>query len=1783
MSNITKRIADLSPERRELLERLLKQERVDVSRAVIMPRQRDAAFLPLSFAQQRLWFLHQLEPDSPSYNLPSVVRLVDALDIDALERSLSEILRRHESLRTTFDIAGGQPRQVITVAQPVRLSPVDLSGLPTHEQAAESQRLIEEEVRRPFDLARGPLFRAHLLKLAAREHVLALVMHHIVSDGWSMGILVSELSRLYAAFKEDAPPGLPELPIQYADYAVWQREQLTGAALEEQLGYWRECLGGESPVLELPADRTRPPVQSYRGAEELSEVDERLAEGLRTLGRESGATLFMTLLAAFDVLLYRYTGQTNIIVGTPVAGRTRAEIEGLIGFFVNTLALRTELSGRMSFRELLRRVRGITVGAFAHQELPFERVVEELRPERSTSHAPLFQVMFALDNTSAGELELAGVGVEELDAETGTAKLDLRMEARETPEGLSFSIRYSTDLFDATRIKRMLAHYRNLLEGIVADPARRISALPLLTVGERRQLLVEWNDTAREYPREKCLHQLFEEQAARTPDAVAVVYENDALTYAEMNAQANRLARHLRALGVGADTPVGVMMERSIELPVALLGVLKAGGAYVPVDPTYPRERISFMLEEAACPVVLTQRMLRDSLPVARSRVVCVDDPTAFEGLGSEDLAPLTTPDNLAYVIYTSGSTGQPKGAMNTHHAICNRLLWMQETYRLTPDDRVMQKTPFSFDVSVWEFFWPLLAGATLVVARPDGHKDTTYLVDLILERQITTLHFVPSMLQVFLEEPRVPLCASLRQFICSGETLSYGLQQRFFARSGAQLHNLYGPTEAAVDVTSWDCRRDAGSPAVVPIGRPIANIKTYILDSYFNPVPAGVAGELCLGGVGLARGYLKRPDLTAEKFIPDPYSSESGARLYRTGDMARHLHDGEIEFLGRIDHQVKIRGFRIELGEIEAALCADPSVRECVVTLREEGDDKWLAAYVVGEAGLKPEAGALRAHLRGRLPEHMMPANFVVMDELPLSPNGKIDRRALPVPGAAHADAQREYVAPSTPTEVALAEMWAEIMRVEHVGATDNFFELGGDSIKGAVFINRLQDRLGEIVHVITIFNGPTIRQLAAYLDEQYAEAVRRFSATPGSDGESYPSEHGAREGEPRAPVAAGRGTLQGTPEPATTRAAVESPHALRVAQMRELIRPLARRGGQVATVRNPRAVFVLSPPRSGSTLFRVMLAGHPLLFAPPELELLSFDTLKERRAAFSGGDSFWLEGLIRAVMELKGCDAAEAKRIMEDLEGRGLTTKECYCLLQEWLGERRLVDKTPSYALDPSVLAKAEDDFQDALYIHLIRHPFGMIRSFEEARMEQIFFRHEHPFTRRELAELIWLVSHQNIVRFLEEAPRERQHRVRFEELLDEPEPVLRGVCRFLGIEFAAGMCRPYQDKDRRMTDGIHAESRMLGDVKFHSHADVNAGVAGRWREQRGHDDLARETWELAVELGYQIERNEESPAAVVEGMPAPNETARRATELKGAQTVDGPAKRRQTGASPSSMLVMMQPHGRRPPFFCVHPAGANTLCYFDLAHELGDEQPFYGLQSPGFDGEDAPRAKFEELAALYVAALQSVQPQAPYLLGGWSMGGHVAFEMAQQLRGQGQPVALLAVLDSQAPGDSFTDMQTDDETLLHMFAGNLGQRYGFELDDLRGRTLDERLHHLRQRSVETNAVPAAAADPQHIHRLFRVFKANVQALVNYEPRKYPDRITLFRAWERFAVSPSDPLDGWDALAPEGVELHVTPGNHYTMITMPHAQTLAARLNVCIEGALAVGATEEEVVSSG
>ncbi|HEY0739714.1 MAG TPA: amino acid adenylation domain-containing protein, partial [Herpetosiphonaceae bacterium] len=962
--NLSQRRSQLSETKRALLDKWKRGEFSTGGESDTIPRREGQEPAALSFNQQRLWFLDQLVPNSPAYNILTGVRVAGPLDITAFERSLNEIIRRHESLRARFPTEDGQAVQVIEPRLSITLPQVDLRALDAAASDAELQRLMQVESSQPFDLQTGPLIRATLVQLADQESVLLLTLHHIVSDTWSFGILVRELVTLYGAFSTGKPSPLPELPIQYPDFAVWQRQRLQGEALEAQISYWKQQLGSESgslPTLELPTDYPRPPVQTFRGAAQSFVVPRDLTEALKELSRQEGVTLFMTLLAGFNVLMARYSGQDDILVGSPIAGRQRVETENMIGFFANTLVLRTKLGGNPTFRDVLKSVRETMQGAHAHQDVPFEQLVEILHPERDMSRNPLFQVMFVLQNTPPAALSLPGITISAIALQSSTAKFDIWLSMEERGDELFANVEYNTDLFEAATITRMQGHFLTLLAAAVADAAAPILQLPLLTEAERRQLDA-WNATAVDYPTDRNIVQLFEAQAATQPERTALVFEGQTLSYAELNRRANQLAHHLRGLGVGPEMLVGVCAERSLELVIALLGVLKAGGAYVPLDPTYPLDRLQFMLGDAQPAVLLVQQKVVEELPQlfaeTRQTVIHLDSNWSQIAQSSAENPGLLTNDrNLAYMIYTSGSTGQPKGALNSHCAIRNRLLWMQGAFQLTADDVVLQKTPFSFDVSVWEFFWPLITGSRLVVAKPEGHKDSAYLVDLIAEQGITTLHFVPSMLRVFLEEPELAGCRSLRRVICSGEALPLAFTERFFARlPQVELHNLYGPTEAAVDVTWWPCAPNA-TLRTVPIGKPIANTQMYILDQRLQRVPVGIPGELFIGGVQVGRGYLNRPALTAEKFIADPFTPDSEARLYKTGDLARYLLDGNIEFLGRLDDQVKLRGFRIELGEIESVLGQHPAVQSAAVLVREDAapGDRRLVAYVVPEQNGEP------------------------------------------------------------------------------------------------------------------------------------------------------------------------------------------------------------------------------------------------------------------------------------------------------------------------------------------------------------------------------------------------------------------------------------------------------------------------------------------------------------------------------------------------------------------------------------------------------------------------------------------------------------------------------------------------------------------------------------------------------------------------------------------------------------------------------------------------------------
>src|SRR5215213_4226069 len=1092
-SDATVRLSQLSAAKRALLEKRLRR-RMDEAAAVRAIGRRDASESapPLSFAQQRLWFIDQLQPDSSAYNMPAALRLTGPLKVDALERCLDEVVRRHEVLRTTFTLGPDrQPVQVVAPESGHSLRVEDLSALPEAGREPEAVRLATDEAQRPFDLARGPLLRTRLLRLSAEDHVLLLTMHHIVSDGWSMGVLVREVGAIYSAYARGLESPLAELPIQYADFAVWQREWLRGAALEEQLAYWRAQLGGELPVLQLPTDHARPPVQSYRGGQVPFALGKDLSERLKHLAHGEGATLFMLMLAAFQVLLRRHTGQEDILVGSPIANRNHAETEPLIGFFVNTLVLRTNLGGNPTFRELLRRVQQMALGAYAHQDLPFEKLVEELHPDRDLSRNPLVQVILALQNAPMGDLELEGLSARPQEFESDVVKFDLELHVYDLPDGLAGLLAYNASLFERETVSRLIEHFTTLLEGIAADPDRRIGDLPLLTTHERRRLLSLHDNARRDTPPAGTIHRLFEAQAARTPDAPALESGGASLSYRELNRRADRLARRLRALGVGPEVRVGLVLERSAEQIVGLLGVLKAGGAYVPVESSAPRERVRYVLADAGVRVLVTQG-------AGLGEEVCAGGVEIVE-MGAEDVGREPGGDveidgeaaaraveggvdgaNAAYVIYTSGSTGRPKGVVVSHASLVNSVLapYAESVERVGSSLMLMS---YAFDGSMLGIFYPLCQGGLLSLPREGEQADPSRVARLIAEKGITYACVVPSFYKLLLEQARPEQLRTLNVVHVAAEAVPPKLVERHFQLlPEVQLVNIYGPTEATVWCCSYEFRAHEALPPV-PIGHPSHGMQAYVLDEYLQPAPVGVAGELYAGGAGVARGYLNRPGLTAERFVPHPFGDEPGARLYRTGDRVRVLPSGEMEYLGRLDHQVKVRGYRIELGEIEAVLARQDGVREAAAVVREdEPGDKRLVGYVAAHEGRQLSAVELRERLQRELPDYMVPSAFVLMDKLPQTSSGKVNRLALPAPETSRDALAESFVAPRTPIEELLARVWGEVLKVEGVGVNDDFFALGGHSLLATQLVSRVRESFAVELPLRALFERPTVAGLA-------------------------------------------------------------------------------------------------------------------------------------------------------------------------------------------------------------------------------------------------------------------------------------------------------------------------------------------------------------------------------------------------------------------------------------------------------------------------------------------------------------------------------------------------------------------------------------------------------------------------------------------------------------------------------------------------------------------------------
>jgi len=1052
---------------------------------MIVDRARESFFAPMSFAQQRLWTLDRISGGSATYNVPRALRIRGPLDVRAFRLALGSIVARHEILRTRFDLIDGEPMQVVAGTIEIPFDVVDLESLDPDKRARRTTELLEQGAARVFDLATGPLVRVTLMRFDANDHIALIAMHHIVTDEWSNAIFNRELGEFYEAALTGASPDTSELSIQYADYAHWQRDILQGRLLEEELAFWRGRLAGAPPRTELRAHERRD-AGSDAGRTHSFTIPAATARRLHGIGAAHGTTPFMTLLATFYVLLYRYTGQADLVVGSPIAHRDAEELESLIGFFINTLPLRTQFDPKSGFVTVLERVRETALAAFTHQVVPFERIVADLNVARTGAETPLVNVFFQVDDGRSSPLRLAGVTVEPVPLENPSAKFDLSLAISDRKDGLLCSLTYKKAAFEANFIARMADNFATLLASIVEQPERAIAELPLLAPGERQRVIEEFNATAVDYPRDETVLDLLERQARLTPSAIALEWDDDddrsqTLDFAELHRRADDRAKQLRALGVGPNVGVGICLSRSADLVISVVAVFKAGGYYVPLDPDYPPQRLAFMLEDSRVTVLLTHSSLASNF-ADRTGTIFVDvEPTQPVGseAGSRRRANAT---DFAYMIYTSGSTGRPKGALNRHEGIVNRLRWMQDRYRASERDVVLHKTSFSFDVSVWELLWPLAVGSRLLLARSGGQRDPSYLIGLIVRHDVTLVHFVPSMLRLFVTAESVDACTSLRHVIASGEELPADLVALFYAKLPAGLHNLYGPTEAAIDVTHYPCPRDF-SGHTVPIGWPVANTQMYVLDRDMQPVPLGVAGELFIGGIQVGAGYFNRPELTAQRFVTDPFQDSTG-RLYRTGDLARANEDGSIEFLGRLDTQVKLNGIRIELGEIESVLRRQPDVRDAAVVVRGEQGAARIVAYVVSDdAAHSPESW--HAILTRELPSFMVP-HIIRLPKLPLTPNGKLDYKALPEPGQNRAVVTVER---TNMLHHQLIGMWEAALRTSPIGVHENFFTLGGDSLAAVRLVADMSRTFDRPLRLSRFFEDPTIAHIADLLLEEPTE----------------------------------------------------------------------------------------------------------------------------------------------------------------------------------------------------------------------------------------------------------------------------------------------------------------------------------------------------------------------------------------------------------------------------------------------------------------------------------------------------------------------------------------------------------------------------------------------------------------------------------------------------------------------------------------------------------------------
>ena len=1803
---------------------------------------------PLSFAQQRLWFLYQLTPDNPFYNVPAAIRLTGTLDQTALERSFHEIVRRHAALRTTFTSIEGQPVQLIDPDVKVGLSVV-MQTVAVSARERISQQLATAEAQRPFNLTTDPLLRVTLLQFDPTDAVLLLTMHHIVADGWSLGVLIRELACLYTAFVEGRTPVLPPLPIQYTDFACWQRNWLKGKVLEDQLAYWRRQLRDLS-VLHLPSDRPRPAVQTYRGATYPLQIPPALTQALEAFSQQSGVSLFMTLLAAFQTLLYRYTGQEDIAIGSPIANRHRSELEGLIGFFVNSLVMRSDLSGNPTFRELLERVRNVALEAYMHQDLPFEKLVEELDPQRDLSRNPLFQVAFALQNAPMQPLELLGLTLEPARLELGSTRFDLEVHLWEpthglrslwqSQSGLSGFISYNTDLFDRDRINRLVGHFHTLLEGIVANPDTRLSDLPLLTTAEHQQIFVEWNQTDTKCTNDRCFHQIFEAQVQYDPNAIAIVSDQGSLTYRKLNQQADHLAQTLRQMGVQADSLVGLCVDRSADMVIGILGILKAGGAYVPLDPNYPSDRLHFMLTDTQVSILLTQSWLVESLPASQALILCLEQPLPLH-LEPREVAPLS-PNHLAYVIYTSGSTGTPKGVLLSHRGLCNVVKAKQQVFHLSRNSRILQFSSLSFDASIFEIALTFGSGGTLYIPPKPAQLPGMALVQFIKDNAITHALLTPAVLAVL---PSAELPA-LQVLITGGEACSSQVIDRWAANR--HFFNAYGPTETTIWATVAELY-PGDNP--LTIGRPILNTQVYILDATLNPVPAGIPGELYIGGEGLARGYLNRPELTAERFIDLGLPT----RLYKTGDRARYRTDGTIEFLGRVDNQIKIRGFRVELGEIEATLQCHPAIRDAVVIASgEPSSEMRLIAYFSLD----------RQHFQQTILQSLQTQQlqywqtlynqtYQVTDNIQHSTlitqhfnitgwNSSYTGEPIPL------EQMQEWVSDRVEQILALKPK-----RVLEIGCGTGLllFQIAPHCQKylgtdfSTVSLESIQNQLDslnlpqvELLHrMATDFEGidatsfdvvilnsivqyfPGVDYLMQVL-EKAIQAVAPSGVLFLGDVRSLPllTAFHTRVQFCQADAGMERTQLQQQVE----RSRFEEPelalnpvffYALRdkFPQIRQVQIRLSRGRSQNEMTQFRYNVLLhveqsqvcgeqKLPKVLGSRKFQRWdshnlsnsIKQHNWKLVPITVEeiLLNLIETEPEILIITNVTNSRVNAAVKTANWLCNREAPKTVgRMREVLQD----SAEMAIAPQDWWD----LETVLPYDVEITWSTQTQTGDYDVL---LIRHgvdamvnlpiPQKLDQSWNHYSNEPLqsqFARQLIPELRQYLGQTLpdYMVPSAFVP--LETLPLTSNGKVDRRAL-----PINED-----SIHSSSTTIAPLTPTESTLID-IWKELLRLKQVNTHDnffelggHSLLATQMTSRVRDAFGLELPLKSVFEAPtiaqlapiletlrdttstpkipplVRLDRSAYRRKRST------LPGGNSQITQDMPLQASPQLDTQVKNSDDVISSWSPLVPLtigeNIGGSRQPFFCVHPMFGVVFPYLELAHHLGSDRSFYGLQPLGLDGTSPPLNRIEAIAAYYIQAIQTLQPHGPYFLGGWSFGGLVAFEMAQQLTQAGQQIGLLAILDTPAPFNKPSFCQS----LKFLLGTALWSTLPFLLDY--GAIATNRLQSWNpwfsrwQWSAIVRLIPQESRlrllDESAISPMLRIFYANAQAAYRYVPQNYPNRITLFRAAEQSDSIGQDPTLGWSVLAGD-IQLHQVPGNHLSLLKQPHVQTLAQQLGRCL-----------------